>query len=996
MDFEMKREVSNGPVQGPFARHRLKMLGFALTLAPLTLAPFAIDTAEACTVGGFISHSASNSTVDCAGTTTNSAPNTLDGYGTHVDVGNTINVNVGATVTSTLGGGIFFGSGIVNNSGTISSTSLAGNGQAIGAGDLAVINNFAGATISSSASIAAAIDTAGLLNLTNAGLVQQTGNNGFGVTAHGDAVITNSNTISATAGTGIFVFGGLNLVGNTGTITGNKTGIQGNASATINNTNTISGTGAAGVGIFMTGSDATIDASGNTGTGTITGAAFGIKASPTANLTVSNGTGTISATNANGIAIGGAKNVTVTANAGNILAIAAGGTAIQALTGTVNVNGNTGSLAHITGDAFGINAATVNVTGNTGTIEALSGIAILATTTATVISSGTIRANAAGGEAINATTVNLTNSGTVQANGNNGFGIVAQTLNLNNSGTIEATGPTGVAIAGTTVNVTNSNIIRATLSGISATNANVTGNSGTIEATGPGGIAIFASNAANVTSSGAISGAIGIQANGAGGVGSVITNSGTIASTAGATGTAIKLSAANDTLTLKPTSKIVGLIDMGNGNDTINVETGGGAVARGLSSLSVSANAVVTALKAQLVNFDTTTGDILNVIVNTVTGAGQPTVTVGNQTASLDPTALAQQDRTLADFTGGVSSMVRARLNGVSSGGASLTMMSYALDDSGSSATGAFPKALGYAPENASAQMFGKAPAATWNAAPLTVWTSGFGGQRTQNETENTLRSTSTAFGGALGVDRKIRPDWLVGVFAGGGAGALSMDRSSQKVDTDYVFGGAYSRFEWANQFLDFTVQGGNARNKSTRLVQNNVAGGIETASASYNGWFVSPELAYGYRYDFGNGYRLTPNARVRYVAGLFDGYSESGSAQTLSVRSRTLQDVEERGEVDLSRTTSFFGGDHVLKTNVHGGVIALQRVGDTSVSTVLIGQNLVFATPGKGSTVGAVLGAGFDYHTSKNVALFGTLEGIAMSDQSRTATAVGGVRVAF
>src|SRR5947209_10248560 len=165
----MKREISNGLAQRPFARHRLGILGLALTLAPFAM----IGEAQACTVGGVASASASNSIVDCTGLTANSAPSGTSGYGTNADINNTYNIQVGASVAGTIFGFTYNKGAIFNNSGAISGLA------AINGGDATVHNLLAGATITGTAT---AID-AGLLTLDNAGTISATGAGSTGVAA---------------------------------------------------------------------------------------------------------------------------------------------------------------------------------------------------------------------------------------------------------------------------------------------------------------------------------------------------------------------------------------------------------------------------------------------------------------------------------------------------------------------------------------------------------------------------------------------------------------------------------------------------------------------------------------------------------------------------------------------------------------------------------------------------------------------------------------------
>jgi outer membrane autotransporter protein len=197
---------------------------------------------------------------------------------------------------------------------------------------------------------------------------------------------------------------------------------------------------------------------------------------------------------------------------------------------------------------------------------------------------------------------------------------------------------------------------------------------------------------------------------------------------------------------------------------------------------------------------------------------------------------------------------------------------------------------------------------------------------------------------------------------------------------------------------LHLGVQGGASRNDTSRLIASNIAPNLQTATANYNGWYVSPELGYWLRYGLGTfagaTYTLTPNLRVRYLYGSFDGYRETGSAANLTVAGRDVQNVEERGEVRLMVQTGSVGGQ-MTRASVYGGVLGVQRVGDFTVNSILLGQPLPFATLGKGDVWGGFAGGEAEARFG-SFALFAGGEWLALSGDSTIVSGKAGLRVSF
>lgn len=134
------------------------------------------------------------------------------------------------------------------------------------------------------------------------------------------------------------------------------------------------------------------------------------------------------------------------------------------------------------------------------------------------------------------------------------------------------------------------------------------------------------------------------------------------------------------------------------------------------------------------------------------------------------------------------------------------------------------------------------------------------------------------------------------------------------------------------NYDLSLTI--GTGRHTDDRFVNDNLTWwGSSKAKASYNSYWISPELGVSVPFQVSTLWTVSPNVRVSYSFQKNDSYREYGSNSDASFDSATFGVVQSTAGFDFIRNTEKW------KVNLGAGYLNRSLVGDKSVSVTMLGQ---------------------------------------------------------
>ena len=592
---------------------------------------------------------------------------------------------------------------------------------------------------------------------------------------------------------------------------------------------------------------------------------------------------------------------------------------------------NNGTISASTLGALGLQVGTNNFITNNGTISTTgaASTALAAGSATTITNEGKITSIGDFGVTVALGSNNtLTNNGTISGAGDTNTTVSSGTgSTVTNNGSIVATGPSGIAYAvGNNSTLNNNGLISAGVGGISLnTNSNTGATfnnnaSGTID----GRIAVTSANN-NINNRGLIT----------------ITNSGTAVGAAHSLGGTFT-NFSGGTLELRGNS--AGVSDTFSANTVTLNSTGGGGTLRiapqaGLYGTTTNYAGTVNATTAVNGTFNQVTSaspfftasavyNAASVDVSlTRIGFASPANLNGNQRAignaldrSYSPNATGAAATIYSNLLASTSTAPLDQLTGSGTTGtqsasfSSASLFQGALADRGAAwrGGGGFAQSGGVQiAMNTASDLMSDASLglALDPARPLRAWASMFGsieslaGDATTGAGETNVSSG----GGAVGMEKQLAPDLLIGFGIGGSGSGFSVSGQNTSGTQTGVQIGVYGIKTWDNFYASGSFGYGYFDNSTLRTIAG--LGPTETATGEFSANQLGGRLEVGNRFDM-DGYGVTPFGVVEGSVLWQDGYTEStatssGSAGVLGLtyQAQTIGSLPTTLGVQFDRT---------------------------------------------------------------------------------------------
>lgn len=165
------------------------------------------------------------------------------------------------------------------------------------------------------------------------------------------------------------------------------------------------------------------------------------------------------------------------------------------------------------------------------------------------------------------------------------------------------------------------------------------------------------------------------------------------------------------------------------------------------------------------------------------------------------------------------------------------------------------------------------------------VWMDGFGHWARQDAQDGFAGYDYRLAGAALGADRLMADDLLVGVSYGQSNADIDVDDHMAKGDIDSYFGSLYGSYFTDRMYVDATVSYGRQRYENTRRIEVGTVNGA--AHSRHYGNVASAHAETGWNLSL-KPWTLQPFAALRYTFLDEDGYTESGAGDVnLRVKER-------------------------------------------------------------------------------------------------------------